>query len=224
MSRLFLVPCLALAACQVGSGVGTVDGTLYIRQCAQRAAVGATSVGTTYSIGEADAPSAYDMKPTYFVAEAVDDFSRLYPHNRLNIRVQSDGARIEQADVLFVNIASLYEVALALHQPVEVGPNTNVRATLSLNQACPMPEVTPALQGSITFEHLGKADPARVPIDFRVSFEERITASFDLNVIDIRAATLGGVGSVRVDPAVGGHLTGWFDFIVRQGQSAQSFP
>jgi hypothetical protein len=221
---LLLGSAVAVAGCQVGTGTGTVDGTLYVRECAERAAVGATSVGTNYSIGAADAPATYSMKPVYFVADPVDDFSRLYPHNRLNIRVQSDGARVEQADVLFVNIASVYDVALALGQPVEIGPNTNVRATLSLNQACPMPEVTPALEGSITFQTLGNAAASRVPVDFRVGFNDRLTATFDLNVIDLRAATLGGIGAVPPDPAVGGHLTGFFDFVVRQGQNAQTFP
>ena len=213
-----------LSACQVGQGTGTVDGTLYIRQCAERSAVGATSVGTTYSIGEPGNPAQYSMKPKYFVAEAIDDFSRLYPMNRLNVRVQSDGARIEQADVLFVSIASVYETALQLGKPVEIGPNSNVRATLSLAQACPMPEVTPALQGTMTFSVLGSAQAERVPVDFRVTFDDHLAAQFELDVIDIRSATLGGSGSVPVDPAIGGHLSGYFDFIVRQGQSAQAFP
>lgn len=228
-SSLALVPALlgSLAACDggVGSGVGSVDGSIYVRQCAQRPAVGSSNRGDAYSLGSAAAPAAYNMNPTFFAAEPIDDFPRLYPNNRLNIRVQSDGARIEQADVLFINIGSVRPVAEALGTPVRVGPNTNVRATLSLNQSCQQPEVSPALEGEITFTQLGSATAGgRIDPNFRISYEDPLQASFDLRVIDVRAATLGGVGVVPTDPALGGALTGNFEFIVYQGQRAQAFP
>jgi len=215
----------ALSACALGEGSGAVDGSLFIRQCAPHTAVGASAgVGTVYSYGEPNAPLPYDMQPSFFAAEPIDDFSRLDPNNRLNIRVQSDGSRIEQADVLFINIASVHEVALALAQDVDVGFNTNVRATLSLNQSCPSPEVTPTLEGTINFAQFGDANQARVPPDFRVGFEDRVQATFTFRVIDVRASTIGGLGDVPLDPAVGGDIHGNFDFIVRQGQRAQSYP
>jgi len=213
-----------VSACALGEGNGSVDGALFIRQCAKRTQVGASGAASAYSFGEPGAPLNYDMKPSFFAAEPINDFSRLLPNNRLNIRVQSDGSRIEQADVLFINIASVEPIATGLGQDVEVGPNTNVRATLSLNQSCPMPEVIPALEGVINFTQFGDANAGHVPADFRIGVDNRLQAAFNFHVIDVRAATLGGTGNVPLDPAVGGQISGYFDFVVRQGQRAQSYP
>ena len=216
---------LVAGGCSLGVGEGLVDGSIFIRQCAKRSSVGSSGGGKVYSYGEPGSPAAYSMKPSFFAAEPVDDFPRLMPNNRLAIRVQSDGSRIEQADVLFINIATVREVALALGQDVQVGPNTNVRATLSLNQSCPQPEELPTLEGVIRFDQFGDANLLpRIPPDFRVGFEDRLQAVFQFHVVDVRAATLGGSGSVPVEPAVGGDLSGYFDFVVRQGQRAQSYP
>jgi hypothetical protein len=221
-----LVLCAStLGACDVGNGYGSVDGSLFIRQCAPHTAIGATAEeGTAYSFGSAAAPLGYDMQPTFFAAEPIDDFVRLMPNNRLNIRVQSDGSRIEQADVLFINIASVYSVATSLGTDIPVGFNTNVRATISLNQSCPSPEVTPTLEGVINFKRFGGADAGRVQPDFRIIFDDHLQAAFTFHVVDVRAATIGGLGLVPIDPAVGGDISGYFDFIVRQGQRAQAYP
>jgi hypothetical protein len=216
---------LTLVACDVGDGSGAVNGSLFIRQCAQHTAIGATAEeGTAYSFGSAADPLGYAMNPSFFAAEPIDDFARLMPNNRLNIRVQSDGSRIEQADVLFINIASVYSVATSLGTDVDVGFNTNVRATLSLNQSCPSPEVTPTLEGVINFKQFGSAATGHIQPDFRIVFEDHLEAAFTFHVVDIRAATLGGLGSVPIAPAVGGDISGYFDFIVRQGQRAQAYP
>ncbi len=213
-----------LPACSLGEGTGQVEGPVFIRQCAKRTSVGASGSQTAYSFGTSDDPVMYQMYPSFFAAEPINDYPRVMPYNRLVMRVQSDGSRIEQADVLIVNIATVHDVALALNQPIEVGINTNVRATLSLSQSCPMPEVLPTLEGTINFTQFGEANLGRVPADFRIGLDDRLQASFDFNIVDPRAASLGGVGNVPVDPAVGGHVTGNFDFIVRQGQRAQSYP
>jgi hypothetical protein len=225
MRALALAAALGMvAACSVGDGTGVVQGSVFIRQCAMRTEVGASGSQSAYSFGSATAPVAYNMQPSFFAAEPINDFPRLNPNNRLNIRVQSDGSRIEQADVLFVNIASVFDVAVALGQDITVDSTTNVRATLSLNQSCPMPEVTPALEGTINFIDFGDANLGHVAPDFRVGFEDHLKATFNLHIVDLRAATIGGEGVVPIDPAVGGGITGYFDFIVRQGQRAQSYP
>ena len=222
---IFLVTLVCgLSACSLGEGDGAVDGALFIRQCAKRTSVGASGTAMAYSYGEPGAPLAYNMQPSFFAAEPINDFTRLLPNNRLNIRVQSDGSRIEQSDVLFISIASVEPIATSLGQNVDVGPNTNVRATLSLNQSCPMPEVIPILEGVINFAQFGDANNGHVAADFRLGFADRLQAVFNFHVIDVRAATLGGTGNVPIDPAVGGEISGYFDFVVRQGQRAQSYP
>jgi hypothetical protein len=213
-----------LGACSLGDGTGQVEGAIFIRSCAKRTSVGASGSQTAYSFGSADDPVMYQMYPSFFAAEPINDFPRLTPNNRLVVREQSDGSRIEAADVLIVNVANVYQVATALNMPIDVGVNTNVRATLSLNQSCPMPEALPELEGTMTFSQFGDANLGRPPIDFQIGKGDRLQATFDFNVVDVRAASIGGIGNVPVDPAVGGHITGNFDFIVRQGQRAQSYP
>ncbi len=216
---------LGLASgCVLGEGTGQVEGSMFIRQCAMRNSIGASGMQTAYSFGTAEDPVLYAMDPDFFAAEPINDFPRLVPRNRLIMRVQSDGSRVEQADVLVINVASVREVAVALNQPIEVGINTNLRATLSLNQSCPMPEVLPTLEGTLTFSHFGQASLGRVPENFTIGLEDRLAATFDFNVVDVRAASIGGLGNVPFEPAVGGRLTGNFDFVVRQGQRAQSYP
>jgi len=212
------------SGCVLGEGTGQVEGPMFIRQCAMRLSIGASGSQTAYSFGTAADPVLYAMDPSFFAAEPINDFPRLEPNNRLVMRIQSDGSRIEQADVLVINVASVRDVALALNQPIEVGINTNVRATLSLNQSCPMPEVLPTLEGTLTFSQFGDASLGRVPEDFRIGLEDRLQATFDFNLVDVRAASIGGLGNVPIAPAVGGRLTGNFDFVVRQGQRAQSYP
>jgi len=117
----------------------------------------------------------------------------------------------------------VYDVAVALNQDLPVTTDSNVRATLALNQSCPQPEVSPTLVGTMNFEIFGSAS-AHVTPNFEIAFGDRVRATFTFNVVDVRAATLGGTGSVPTDPAVGGQLSGFYDFIVRQGNGEQSFP
>ena len=225
MSR-WLTSMLALAAggtgCSVGSGTGAVDGSVFIRQCAKRN-VGANT-GHNFSYGFNGKPIPYAMHPSFFGAEPVNDIQRLIPQNRLEVRVQSDGAHINEADALFINMAADVPVALALGTDIAVGPTSNVRATLALNQSCPQPEVTPTLEGTINFSVFGTSDGVHVPPTFNISQDDRLAATFDFKLVDLRAATLGGVGAVPPEPTISGNVSGFFDFVVHRGQAAQIHP
>jgi hypothetical protein len=201
---------MACAACDLGSGTGRVAGTLYLRGCTDDSDYGA-----------AGAPAAYDMRPSYFVGDPVNalESSRpLHPVNKMAIRVQSSGNRVEEADALLVRVADVALVVGALGQPLSIGPATNVRASLALAETCPNAEVGAELDGTMTFTSFGSTDPAD-----GIQFGDRIAATFEFAVIDRRALTLGGIGGVPVAPAAGGQISGDFDFIVRQGKAAQAY-
>ena len=204
---------VGVAGCDVGTGVGAVAGTLFVDPC--------TVDGT---LGTLAAPVAFNLKPSYFVADPVNDVMGLHPKNKVSIRVQSTGNSVEEADVLFVGVSNVGEAANQLGQPLPVGADTNVRATLGLNRTCPKHSVQIELDGTIQFTRFGIVPDAGAPPDFRISFNDPITASFSLNVVDRRALTLGGTGGVSTVPSVGGHLDGNFDFRVQQGRGAQQFP
>src|SRR5262245_44786016 len=65
---------LGATGCNVGEGIGTFAGTLYLRGC--------TENGDFGSLG---APAPFDLKPTFFVAAPVDDFPEdIHPMNKLS--------------------------------------------------------------------------------------------------------------------------------------------
>ena len=71
-------------------------------------------------------------------------------------------------------------------------------------------------------------DPtARTPISptFRIQLEDRLHASaFSLTLQDEKVVTAQVDLLPPLDPDIGGALTGWFDFELKRGQSAQIFP
>jgi hypothetical protein len=202
-----------ISGCHLGDGTGAVAGTLYVRNCT-----------TDSDFGSAGAPVPFDLHPTFFVADLIDDFAREHPMNRVQIRVQSTGLRVEGADVFYVDVASTYDVAIALGQALQITLSSNVRASLVLNTTCPDAEVEIGLAGTLTFTQFGSAGTGPIPNDFRLSFGDPIAAAFSLDIVDRRAIALGGQSTVPLQPAVGGHLDGNFAFVIRQGLTAQAYP
>jgi hypothetical protein len=206
---------LAASGCHVGSGTGSLSGQLFVAECSNDPIA-------PYGTGTAGL-QPYNMNPTFFVAEMTDDFMRATPMNKLAIRVQSGGNRVIEADVMFVNIASYDDLVSTLGQPVTVGPSTNVRASLILNQTCPAHQVQLELDGSIAFSKLGGATGGAAP-GFHLNYGDELAASFAFDVVDRRAITLGGQGSVAPQATAAGHLTGNFDFQIVQSTIAQAHP
>jgi hypothetical protein len=202
---------LACVACDLGNGTGSVSGSLYLRGCTH-----------DYDYGAAAAPADYDMRPSYFVGDPINALQSsrpLHPVNKVAVRVQSDGNRIEEADTLQVRVADDALVVETLGMATAIGPFSNVRASLQLSETCPDAEVGAELDGTMTFTSFG----GRKTATDGIQFGDRISASFDFDVIDRRAITLGGVGGVPTTPAAGGHISGSFDFVVRQGKAAQAY-
>ena len=215
--RLCAVSLFAVIAggCGFGSGVGALDGSLFIRGCNQADDYGALG-----------ALLGYSMNPTYFVGDPVDSpaYERLHnPVNRISIRMQKSALREELADGLIVTIADDAGVAGAVNTALPLGPATNVRATLKLNETCRYAEADAELDGTITFSAFGSATGGAVPRDFHISFDDRLAATLQVTVVDRRALTLGGVGPVSTTPAAQGQLTGSFDFVVRAGRKNPPF-
>src|SRR4051812_49104309 len=123
---------LACAACDLGSGTGRVSGTLYLRGCEE-----------DHDYGALAAPAVYDMRPSYFVGDPINALQSsrpLHPVNKVAVRVQSDGNRVEEADGLQVRVADDALVAEMLGAPIAVGAFSNVRASLTLSDTCPEAE------------------------------------------------------------------------------------
>jgi hypothetical protein len=97
-----------------------------------------------------------------------------------------------------------------------------------------------ARDGWIDFQNFGAAIQAnqatiasddRKPLDtsssggFKVNYDEQLTASFHIEMDDIRiAAAMRDKKLPPSDPQIGGFLDGSFDFDFQRGRSAQTFP
>jgi hypothetical protein len=114
-----------LCGCTVGKGVGAASGTLYEYGCSKNGDY-CSSSGVC---GTEAAPAPYDLRPSFFAGEPIDDLRQLNPgsaimNNRLSIRLQHSGKEIEQNDVLTFDVVSSYEVARCVRGRVD--PNTLV--------------------------------------------------------------------------------------------------
>ena len=106
-----------LAGCSVGRGSGEAMGKLYILNCSSK---GDYCDSNGYC-GTAAAPADYDLRPTFFVGEPIENLNRdlngtLWTGsenrtNRLTIRLQRSGKQIENNETLFFDILDSYEVA-----------------------------------------------------------------------------------------------------------------
>lgn len=147
-------------ACSVGSGVGAASGTLYAYGCSKNG-----DYCPNGKCGTEDDPQPYDLKPSFFAGEPIDDLREFAPgseimRNRLIIRLQSSGKQIELNDVLTFDVVNSYEVARCVRGRVDEngkndwdetqcyrasdnGPgrvrlqyDSSVRATLNLKATC----------------------------------------------------------------------------------------
>jgi len=88
------------AGCTVGAGSGSVAGAIFMHGCD--------------SEGHFESPTCYGLNPTFFAGEPIEDINRGYKANRLLIRLQRTGNRIEINDVVYVDVLNSFEVARCL--------------------------------------------------------------------------------------------------------------
>ncbi len=232
--RTALVLAVALGTACVGSGDGQVSGELHMQACRFEG-------GKPRDLNNPN----WDMKAGFFAAEPIEDVDRGSPENRLEIRIQRDGAHIEESDTLVISIPDVRKAAAQWLRnragstdgsaPLEVRSDGLVRASLSLFATCPalissgataVQTLNADVGSQIFFTHFGEAakyTPDSLPADFIVDFGDRLATrggkgGFVLELADLRSRTLG-------EPAQSsGHIVGSFDFEVRRGAAGQSFP
>ena len=121
---------------------------------------------------------------------------------------------------------------------VPFGP---VRAALTPLDTCHMTSPGPTVvsitgvanDGWIQFNSFGGAATPDVPVadrepigfNFQVGYDETLSATFDLALTDDRTQTaIYKTIDVPPPPRIGGTLQGFFDFVLKRGRSAQTFP
>jgi hypothetical protein len=105
--------------------VGAASGSIYVYSCTKNGDYCPDGV-----CGTADSPAAYDLKPSFFAGETIDDLREFSSgsgimSNRLIVRLQRSGKQIEQNDVLTFDVASSYEVARCVRGRVDSATGKN---------------------------------------------------------------------------------------------------
>lgn len=101
-----------LSACSVGKGDGSASGQLFILDCSN-----SSNYCRNGLCGTPRAPVSYDLFPDFFAGEPFDSPKKvgttlsIPQQNRLTIRLQRSGKRLEQNDVVAFQIADEFEVA-----------------------------------------------------------------------------------------------------------------
>lgn len=177
---------VGLGACSVGKGVGSASGYIYEYGCSKKSGDYCSSPDVC---GTAASPAPYDLHPSYFAAEPIDDLRNYSPgsepmNNRLSIRLQRSGKQIELNDVLTFDVASSYEVARCVRGRVdpatgandwdeadcyrasEAGPgrvrvqyDSDVHAALTLKATCTANVVASAVSAPVPNSYAAAAPP-----------------------------------------------------------------
>jgi hypothetical protein len=103
-SLIFLtfVTLVAAGGCTVGSGSGAASGPLWIVGCLE---------GDNFGSPPPGAPREFDLKPTFFAGEPIEDIGDGPRINRLIIRMQRNGNGIEANDTLYFDMPDSGKVA-----------------------------------------------------------------------------------------------------------------
>ena len=171
--------------CSQGQGDGALTGTITIADCGLAAA-------------------SYDLQPTFFSAEVVDDL--------LEIRVQRSSDFDIYSDGLHLLVHHLSEVKRSLGTPLALGgEDAPVTATLYLNDTCragrhDVPRVLGAVGGTIVFESI---------------YAPAVDASDRAIRAQIPQITLQDPG---LPDSRFGTVTGWVTFFYQRGRPSQRFP
>lgn len=89
--------------CTVGSGSGDAAGPLFVRSCG--------AFGGPVDVNDPSTFKVFDLDPSFFAGEPVEDIREGEKTNRLMIRLQRDGGGIENSDTLFFDVVNSREVA-----------------------------------------------------------------------------------------------------------------
>jgi hypothetical protein len=151
--------------CTVGEGTGAAKGQLYVKNCNGRPTAPSGDLGTPTMLAD------FDLHPNFFVGEPIEDIKPMGSDNRLVVRLQDAGKRLEDNDVIVFDMDSFHVAEcvrgipavlatdalkrFCAYEPgktwprLRVGPGFPIRASMALRQACPgNPYVVAAARGT----------------------------------------------------------------------------
>lgn len=182
---LIALAALTWVGCSVGHGSGELNGTIAVAGCRRE--------------------GPYELRPTSFFAQAVQEFLSIRVQRGSDIVVRSDGL-----SVLVEDAAEVKRTYLGVPIPINEPGQPPVEVSLFLNESCPAerdktPVALSAVRGTITFFEIYAP---RVDKDEVRIAAELTQVRFEDPRRDDRWA----------------ELSGQFDFLYVRGSPAQQFP
>ena len=145
--------------------------------------------------------------------------SRCTRSTRLSLRVQPSGNRADEADLLYHQRRQRRRCRRAARPSRSaIGPTTNVRASLTLNQTCPDRRGRAGARRHHDLAELRRAPTRPTASSSAISWRRPSASTSSIGARSPSAA----LGGVPTTPAASGHIDGSFDFVVRQGKAAQA--
>jgi hypothetical protein len=176
---------LSLAgSCSVGHGTGDISGTVEVEGC--------------------ELTARYELRPSAFFAQSVEDLLRIRVQRGSDLEVRSDGLA-----VLVSEASRIKEDFLGV--PIDVtSKDPMVSVSVFLNESCPpgrdrTPVALGAVSGTIRFDAIYAPEVD----DDEVQIHAELT---NVRFVDPR------------NDERSAELSGWFDFLYTRGSPAQRFP
>jgi len=127
MAAIGAIGAIGLVGCTVGSGSGSAKGSLWVTGC---------NDDTNYGGGDVGVAEPYDLQPTFFAGEPIEDLASGSTHrNRLIIRMQGTGLATQYNDTLYFDIENSYEIARCVRGSTMGGTQDWKNVELLYNQA-----------------------------------------------------------------------------------------
>lgn len=111
---LCLLLSLGAGGCTVGAGTGTAEGPLWILGCQN-----------DQNFGDQTNPKDFNLKPTFFAGDPIEDISQGAHTNRLRVRMQRLGRGQEDDDTLKFDFENSYEIARCVRGRVDSSTGMN---------------------------------------------------------------------------------------------------
>ena len=119
--------------CTVGDGTGQARGPIFLLGC--------TDDGANF--GDADMPRIFDLEPRFFAGEPIEDITVALPANRLLMRIQRNGNRIEVNDTLYIDVQNVYEVARCVRGRIKPDGTPDYSTRMTTSPFTNLPTTTP---------------------------------------------------------------------------------
>jgi hypothetical protein len=182
---------IVISGCGVGDGVGAASGTLYVLDC----------VPGEISRGTPDAPAPYNMVPTFFAGEPIEDVRVEGRENRILIRLETAGERVRRSK----GVAALSPVKDILYFDVDAHATALCVRAAATGAASPDPRTCFITGEGMARMRVGPSQPVRV------SFAPRAECYKNIYVVGMARGDDPEVNGTRQPVAPTGWES-WVDF------------